>query len=122
MKDAAIVDPSVYESIYAVGGSELLVEMLTLFLSQIARYSHGAEIALVAQDHAALEAHLHALRSAASSLGFVSLQRSVRLFEKAAQAQMVGFDGLSLAENWRKEVVQAKAHAQNLLSANEKPL
>ncbi|MGE3728689.1 MAG: Hpt domain-containing protein [Candidatus Sericytochromatia bacterium] len=118
MFERPIIDPEVQARIYAVGGDALFSEMLHLFLSQIEHYSQAIESDLARHDYPSLEAHLHAMKSAASSLGFIALESCLKGFERATQAHSNWGELCLLAEQWRKSVSQASDCAEQLLNAN----
>jgi HPt (histidine-containing phosphotransfer) domain-containing protein len=116
MINIATVDQEILDSILGVGGPALLAEMLNLFLSQIEHYRQAVETALASHDYPTLEADLHAMKSTASSLGFVALESCLKGFEKAVQTQTAWHELFGLADDWRKTVVQARECAEQLLS------
>jgi HPt (histidine-containing phosphotransfer) domain-containing protein len=116
MMNTSTVDQEILASILGVGGSDLLAEMLSLFLSQIEHYGQAVETGLAKHDYPSLETDLHAMKSAASSLGFVALESCLKGFEKAVQTQTAWPELCCMAEDWRSSVAQAKDCAEQLLS------
>lgn len=118
MFERPIIDPEVQAQIYAVGGGALFSEMLHLFLSQTEHYSQVIESDLGNHDYPSLEAHLHAMKSAASSLGFVALESCLKGFERACQTHSNWGELCLWAEEWRRRVSQARDCAEQLLNAD----
>lgn len=118
MINTATVDQDILASILGVGGATLLAEMLNLFLSQMEHYRQAVETALAKHDYLTLEADLHAMKSGASSLGFVALENCLKGFEKAVQSHTAWPELFVMAEDWRSFVAQATDCAEQLLNAD----
>lgn len=118
MINTSTVDQDILASILGVGGAPLLAEMLKLFLSQIEHYRQAVEADLTRYDYPTLQADLHAMKSAASSLGFVALENCLKGFEKAVQSHTAWPELFVRAEDWRSFVAQAKDCAEQLLNAD----
>lgn len=113
--DRVIMDPEVQANILEVGGIPLLQEMLSLFIQQLDHYGPLIEVALTERDLPELKAQLHAMKSAASSLGFVRLAGCLHDFEKATQPPTNAPVLTEYAVSWRAQVQSAKEAAQSSL-------
>lgn len=94
------------------GGGKLLTQMITLFLEAVPGRISVARNGVVANDPAAVEMSLHALKSSSAQLGAMQMQRLSARGEQIARDGTV--DGVSsLLDQLDEEFVRVRTWLEN---------
>jgi HPt (histidine-containing phosphotransfer) domain-containing protein len=82
--DAEVLDEAALERLKSLGGTELLAQMIDLFLEHGAERMQAALAGERGGDRGAIELAAHSLKSTAGNLGAQALQRSAEAVELGA--------------------------------------
>jgi HPt (histidine-containing phosphotransfer) domain-containing protein len=83
-ESAEVLDETALERLKALGGDELLAEMIDLFLEHGTERLQAALAGRRGGDRAAIERAAHSLKSTAGNLGAQALQRTAQAVELVA--------------------------------------
>ncbi len=105
--EQASLDPAALDRLQRFGGTRLLGEMITLFLSTAPERIIAARNGMDAGDPAAAELALHSLKSSSAQLGAMRMQRL------SAQAEQLAHTGIltsvgSVVQQLEDEFVRVK--------------
>ena len=81
-----VIDPAIRQELEAVGGPDLPVQLLAMFLEDAPRQLAAVRGALNTGDHAVSRANAHSMKGAAASIGACRVEATAKAVEHAARS------------------------------------